>query len=162
MASHFDVVICHNVVQYLIDWPVHVRRMVTLLRDGGVLSVMAPNPAMDVLALAVRDTDPAGAYSMLFAPTVPSVTFGHPMRRLASDRVEEELTASGASVTERFGIRCVMDLVTDEDLKRDPSFVADLERLELTCAAWNLLRTARFWQLVAQRTSGETLGLEGG
>lgn len=158
-ANDFDVVICHNVLQYLPDVPAHVRRMVALVRFGGLLSVLAPNPAMDVLALAVRGTDPAGALARLDAPSVPSVTFGHQMRRLASSEVEATLMSCGATVTDRFGIRCVMDLIADEDLKSDPDFVSDLERLELgLCGREPYWRTARFWQLVAQRTSGETPG----
>ena len=160
-ANDFDVILCHNVLQYLNDVAPHIRHMVGLLRLGGLLSVLAPNPAMDVLALAVRCIDPAGAHARLDASVVTSATFGYQMRRLVSSEVEAMLTSYGATVTDRFGIRCVTDLIADADVKSDPAFISDLERLELElCGREPYWRTARFWQLVAQRTSGERPGPE--
>jgi S-adenosylmethionine-dependent methyltransferase len=81
-----------------------------------------------------------------------SVTFDHEMRRLEADMVEETLVACGCEVTHRFGIRCVSDLIADDDLKSDPAFAADLERLELElCDREPYLRVGKFWQLVARR-----------
>ncbi|HTY35358.1 class I SAM-dependent methyltransferase [Mycobacterium sp.] len=152
--SAFDVVICHNVLQYVADPLLHIRNMMALLRVGGLLSVMAPNPAMDVLARAVRCTDPAGAFATLDASTVLSVTFCQQMRRITAVEGEQMLVTCGARVTDRFGIRCVTDLIVDQDIKCDPDFFADLERLELAlCQREPYWRTAKFWQLVALRTS---------
>nr|WP_276610740.1 methyltransferase domain-containing protein [Kineococcus siccus] len=152
LARSFDVVICHNVVHYRADVPGTVRQVAELLRPGGVVSVMAPTPAMDVLSAAVRRTDPEAALAVLDAPTVHGVTFDHAMRRVEAATVEEALKDVGCDVEHRFGVRCVMDLVADDDLKRDPQFYARLLTLELAlCEREPFWRTARFWQLTARR-----------
>jgi len=150
----FDLVLCHNMLHYLpdADLPDAVRRLVAAARPGGMLSVLAPNPAMDVFATAVRRTDPAGAAALLDAPTIRSETFDHEMGRLDAGTVEALLVADGCTVERRYGIRCVTDLIADDDLKHDPAFFADLERLEFAlCDLEPYRRMARFWQLVVTR-----------
>lgn len=148
----FDVVLCHNVLHYRADVPATVRFLTALVRPGGVLSVMAPNPAMDVLSAAVRRQDPVGALDVLDAPTVHSETFDHPMRRLEPAEVEQALGDAGCTVEHRFGIRCVMDLIADDERKSDPAFYGQLLDLELQlCEREPYWRTARFWQLTARR-----------
>lgn len=148
----FDVVLCHNVLQYRTDVPGTVRLLASLVRPGGVVSVMAPNPAMDVLSAAVRRLDPVAAGAVLDSPTVHGVTFDHPMRRLEAAEVEQALTEAGCAVERRFGIRCLMDLIADDERKADPDFYEQLLELELLlCEREPYWRTARFWQLTARR-----------
>lgn len=154
LAGGFGVVLCHNVVQYRADPAATVARLVELLRPAGMVSVMAPNPAMDVLLAAVRRTDPQEALAVLDAETVHGRTFDPPMRRVEASTVEAALLWAGCAVEHRFGIRCVMDLLSDDDLKRDPAFYARLAELErAVCEREPYWRTARFWQLTARRAS---------
>jgi S-adenosylmethionine-dependent methyltransferase len=147
----FDVVICHNVLHYRADVPATARCLAGLTRPGGVLSVMAPNPAMDVLSAAVRRQDPVRALAVLDAPTVHGETFDHPMRRLEASEVEQALAGAGCTVEHRFGIRCVMDLIADDERKSEPAFYGQLLDLELRlCEREPYWRTARFWQLTAR------------
>jgi S-adenosylmethionine-dependent methyltransferase len=151
-TAGFDLVLCHNVLHYLADVPATVDRLVRMVRPGGVLSLLAPNPAMDVLAMAIRRTSPADALALLDAGTVRSETFDRDMRRLDASSVEPALISSGCWVSHRFGIRCVIDLIADDELKSDPTFFADLERLELElCDREPYRQTARFWQVLAVR-----------
>jgi len=151
-AGTFDVVLCHNVVHYRADPASTIADVARLARPGGVVSVMAPNPAMDVLAAAVRRTDPDAALAVLDAPTVDSATFDHPMRRVEAATAEAALVAAGCTLEHHFGIRCVIDLIADDELKHDPDFYQRLLALELAlCAREPYWRTARFWQLAARR-----------
>ncbi|WP_432572606.1 methyltransferase domain-containing protein [Kineococcus sp. SYSU DK005] len=154
LAGAFDVVLCHNVVHYRADLEGTLTQLVRLLRAAGVISVMAPNPAMDVLAAAVRRTDPREALAVLDAETVHGRTFDHPMRRVEAATVEAALQRAGCEVEHRFGIRCVMDLIVDDELKRDPGFYDRMRELEVAlCEREPYWRSARFWQLTARRTS---------
>jgi S-adenosylmethionine-dependent methyltransferase len=147
----FDVVLCHNVLHYRADVPATVRLLASLARPGGVVSVMAPNPAMDVLAPAIRRMDPARARAVLDSPTVHGETFDREMRRLEGADVERALGDAGCTVERRFGIRCLMDLVADDGIKSEPAFYDQLLELELLlCEREPYWRTARFWQLAAR------------
>lgn len=151
-TTAFDVVLCHNVLHYRADVPATVRLLAGLVRPGGVLSVMAPNPAMDVMAAAVRLLDPVRAGQVLDSPTVHGETFDHDMRRLEAAQVEDALAAAGCAVEHRFGIRCLMDLIADDERKSEPEFYAQLHELELRlCEREPYWRTGRFWQLTARR-----------
>ncbi|WP_262391271.1 methyltransferase domain-containing protein [Nocardiopsis sp. CNR-923] len=148
----YDLVLCHNVVQYSADVAATVATAVRMARRGGTVSVVAPNPAMDVLAAAVRRADPDAALDLLDADTVRSRTFGHDMHRVPCEAVESALREAGCPVTHRFGLRCVTDLIADEELKHDPAFFARLLRLETAlCDREEFWHTARFWQLLAVR-----------
>ena len=146
----FDLVLCHNVLHYRPDVEADVAALVSLCSIGGVLSVMAPNPAMDVLSAVARRGDPTEALAVLHAPTVRVVTFDHEARRLEPEVVETALVAAGHQVQHRFGIRCVMDLMADDEVKSDPARYDALEELELAlCERDPYRRAARFWQLTS-------------
>lgn len=149
----FDVVLCHNMLQYRADPVATVAQLVALVRGGGLLSLIAGNPAADVLAAAVRRLDPDEALQMLDASTTRTVTFDHDVRRLEAADIIAALHTNGCRIRSRFGIRCIADFITDDDLKADPDFYARLERLELAvCDREPFVHTARLWQLVAERT----------
>lgn len=107
---------------------------------------------MDVLSAAIRRLDPARARAVLDSPTVHGETFDHPMRRLEAEEVERSLEAAGCTVERRFGVRCLIDLIADDERKADPRFYDELLELELLlCEREPYWRTARFWQLTARR-----------
>jgi S-adenosylmethionine-dependent methyltransferase len=148
----WDLVLCHNVLHYRDDPAELVGRLVAATRPGGVLSLIAPNPAMDVLAAAIRDRDPRQGLEMLDAPGRRSVTVGEMMHRLERADVEAAVRAAGATVTDRFGLRTVIDLVTDDDLKHDPEWLRAATELELALCSRDPYRdVARFWHLVCRK-----------
>ncbi|WP_026416685.1 methyltransferase [Actinomadura oligospora] len=152
LGTAFDLVLCHNVLHYRADLARSVSAVAGAARPNGVVSLLSPNPAMDVLSRAVRLADPDAALEVLDAPTLRSETFGQDMRRVEPEDAARVLGAAGCVVTHRFGIRCVTDLVADDGLKHEPAFAERLERLELAlCDREPYLRTARFWHLVARR-----------
>ncbi|WP_007023585.1 class I SAM-dependent methyltransferase [Saccharomonospora iraqiensis] len=151
-STGWDLVLCHNVLHYR-DHPAElIGRLVDATRPGGTLSLIAPNPAMDVLAAAVRDRDPVQGVTMLEAPTRRSATVGQVMNRLERSDIEAAVRAAGAVVTDRFGLRTVVDLVSDDDLKHDPEWLSRTMELELALYRRDPYRdVARFWQLVCHR-----------
>ncbi len=144
----FDLVLCHNLLHYA-ESPDERKAVLSAitapLRPGGLLSVLGPNedfgPAQAVLrdrspALALRNLDGAGDEW-----STPG-TVGEVVATLAELGMEEIV---------RYGVRCVSDLVSDDDAA-DPAFMTDLEQLELTLAnRMPHLLTARYYHLIARR-----------
>lgn len=150
--GQWDLVLCHNVVHYVPDLERALRTVSSLVAPGGQLSLMAPNPAGEVVAALVRTQDPGRALDLLVAQTTTMVTFDHVVRRIEADEVAEQLQAHGLSISARYGIRCANDLVADDARKHDPQFWDGLLALELAmCNREPWTRTGRFWQLVAER-----------
>jgi S-adenosylmethionine-dependent methyltransferase len=159
----FDLALCHFVIQY-VDEPADVVAAVAqAVRPGGLVSLIAPNPASDVLAKAVRDVDPATAMHMLDAATARTETFEHDVARIGVDQGRELLEAAGCSVVGRYGCRAVIDLIADDVAKRDPERYAAIERLELAVCDRSPYRdVARAWQLVARKELPDDESVEHG
>lgn len=81
----FDVVVCHNVLQYCGSVTATVSTLATVLADGGAVSLLAPNPASDVLVAAVRKQSLPEALALIHASTVRTATFDHDVRRIEPD-----------------------------------------------------------------------------
>lgn len=150
--ADFDVVLCHFVVQYLADPAEAVRGVVEAARVGGLLSLVAPNPASEVFAKAVRGKDPSAALTLLDSPTFRAAAFEHDVARVHWRAAARDLRAAGAEVVGRYGSRCFIDLVDDDVFTSDPEHWEDILRLEIAVCATSPYRdVARAWQLVARR-----------
>lgn len=148
----FDLVLCHNVVQYQPDTARLVQSLATLVRPPGAVSLMAVNPASDVLTAVVRDGDLGQAAKMLTAPVARARTFDHDVRRVPAAEAEQALAECGFAVERRYGIRVLVDYIADDARKGDPHFYQQLEELELAvCDQPEYFGVARLWQLVARR-----------
>ena len=151
-TDEFDVVLCHNLLQYVADRPAMLGAIMAPLRRDGLLSVLAPNADSDALRTAIRGLDPRRAlhdldsdvsYVDLLDAEVPACTAAQTIGQLA------EL---GFGLVTRYGVRCVCDYITDDEIKQDPAFFAELERLELAMSdRMPYLLTARFFHLIARR-----------
>ncbi len=158
LASHdlrdHDVVLCHFVLQYLAEPAAVVQIVVQCLRPGGVLSLIAPNPASSVLVAAVRDVDPVGALDRISASTAPTATFSHEVALIERATAERYLEQADCSIVGRYGARAVIDLIADHDAKCEPDIYAAIERLELAlCDRPPYRDMAALWQLIATRGS---------
>jgi S-adenosylmethionine-dependent methyltransferase len=146
----YDVVLAHNVIQYLPDPAATLRAAVGLIAPGGLLSVIAINRHSQPLQQATLHLDPAGALAALDADRSRTHTFDTTLSLFTADQVIGWL--DGCALLGHHGILAVTSYIADNDRKHDPVFFADLERLELALAdrmPYPLL--ARFFHLVLRR-----------
>lgn len=147
-GHEFDLVLCHNLLHYAesVEERELVLRAITVpLRPGGLLSVLGPNEDFSPVRTAVRDRAPDLALEELDAV---ASEWSSPCT--VSEIVATLVTLGMAEVV-RYGVRCVSDLVADADVE-DPTFLADLERLELALSGrMPHLLTARYYHLIAKR-----------
>jgi S-adenosylmethionine-dependent methyltransferase len=147
----YDVVVCHNLLQYQADPTVALQAAVNALRPKGFLSVMAINRHSTPLTAAIRQNDLTAAYAALSTNEAQTDTFGTTITLHTADEVAAILDGLGCPVRAHYGIRSVCDYITDDERKHDPAFYADLERLELALTDRPpYMHTARIFQLVAQ------------
>ena len=150
--GEFDLVLAHFVIQYLDDPQDALLRIARLVRPGGLVSLVAPNPPSEVLATAVRENDFAAAERLLGATRYHTATFDHDVARISTKEAENLVTSCGLDILGRYGGRIVMDLLPDNEPKYDEDSYAALERLELAMCGLSPYRdVGRFWQVVARR-----------
>jgi S-adenosylmethionine-dependent methyltransferase len=152
--SGFDVALCHFVIQYVADPAAAVRAVASCVRPGGLISLIAPNAASEVLAKAVRELDFTAAAQLLAARTSYAKTFEQPVARISADAASGYLESAGCQVIGRYGARIVMDLIATDSVKYNPQTYAEIERLELDlCGTAPYRDVGRSWQLVASRSA---------
>lgn len=152
-SASYDVVLCHFVLHYRDagEQRADVRRLAGEAAPGGLVSLVAPNPANRVLSGLVR-RGPGAAFAELQSDRWESVTFAHPGRQVESADAAVDLEATGLSVVGEYGGRIANDLLTDDAAKQDPAYYAELERLEIAlCDRDPYRRIGMFWQLVARK-----------
>ena len=150
-SGDYDLVLCHFVLHYRAAGAGDIARLARLVRPGGRLSVMCPNPVAMVLSTLVR-SGPEAALEQLKADSIRSVTFDHDARKVTADEVAAEMGAAGLDVVARYATRIANDLLTDNDAKADPVFFERLLELELAlCDREPYVRIGGLWQLVASK-----------
>jgi S-adenosylmethionine-dependent methyltransferase len=110
-AESFDVVICHDLLEYTEDPSTTVRDIAHVLRNDGVASVLVRNRAGEVLKDAVRSGDWKLATANLTAETVLDTLCGNRMRLFAPADVREMLARAGLEVVAEHGVRVFFDYV---------------------------------------------------
>jgi len=152
-SGSFDVVLCHDVLQHrgtLHQVGEDVATLASSLRPGGLLSLLAPNPAAEVLAAAVHG-DPAQAWVLLDAARSVDDVTGRTVLRLDPDDVLDAVRAAGCDPAGRAGVLSVTGLL-HAGAVADERLVDDLEHLETALSDREPhLRSARSWHLAARR-----------
>lgn len=135
-AGAADLVICHNVLEY-VDSPAEAMAAVArMLRPGGQVSVLAANSVAAVLhrALAGRFAE---ARDLL---TVPSPAPSPAPRRFTLRELSSLLAGAGLRAGESYGIRIFGGLVPGALTEGDPGAAAALLELERAAAGYPALR----------------------
>ena len=123
--GHFDLVLCHSVLEVVDDPVSTLREIADVLRPGGQLSIATANRAGAVLARAVSG-HPVEARALL-ADTDPAPGRSRPARRRFSPpELLDLVTGAGLLPGEWRGISVVADLLSASS-GADPAAVRSLE-----------------------------------
>ena len=123
-AGAFDLALAHDVLEEVQDPALVVRQIATVLRPGGVLSVMVANPVAGVLA-RVLTGDVTGALAAFRRPGQQA----YDVEALAN-----QCLAAGLQVGSVEGVGVFTDLVPGIELER-PGAIAALSELEAAVAS---------------------------
>jgi S-adenosylmethionine-dependent methyltransferase len=138
-ADEFDVALCHNLVHYADDRLALLRALAAPVREGGLLSVLAPNPVAAPLYAVLMRHDSARAMAELDRG---------PFQACTADVVGAELATVGTPVAAHYGVLCVVGYLHPEELAADYDRLAELELALSTRAPYPA--TARYFHLVAR------------
>jgi S-adenosylmethionine-dependent methyltransferase len=155
-AGSFDVVVCHNLLEYLEDPLTVVQYIAQLVRDDGVTSILVRNRAGEVLRAALKSGDWKLAADNLCAKTVMDSLFGEPVRVFAPTDVDSILAGAGLEPVTRLGVRVFSDYLEWEALASDA--YGKVFDLELTLGARpEFAAVARYIQVIAARSRAPAL-----
>jgi S-adenosylmethionine-dependent methyltransferase len=149
----FDVILCHNVLEYADDPGAVLAGAAGLLRDSwALLSVLVRNQAGEVLKAAIQTGDLAAAEDALTAEWGQESLYGGKVRLFSLDRMRDALKVASLKVIAERGVRVVADYLPAR-ISRD----ADYQKIfELECKLGSraeFTAAARYIQILACRVS---------
>jgi S-adenosylmethionine-dependent methyltransferase len=109
-TAAFDVILSHNVLEYLDDPIVVLRGAARALRDSSaILSILVRNRFGEVFKAAIQAGDLAVAESTLTAEWGQESLYGGPVRLFTSDSLHLMLKAASLTVIADRGVRVLAD-----------------------------------------------------
>ncbi len=129
-AARFDLILCHNILEYVGDPSAICRTAAHALRDSSsMLSVLVRNQAGEVLRAAVRDGDLAAAERNLTAESAHESLYGGSVRLFTEDSLHAMLKAASLTVIAERGVRVLSDYLPPQ-VSRSAEYdhVFELER----------------------------------
>ncbi len=154
-AESFDLLVCHNLLEYAENPSTIVRNIAHVLRKDAVLSVLVRNRSGEVLRAAIKSGDWKLATANLAAETVVDSLFGEPIRIFAPGEVRDLLGRASLEVVAEHGVRVFFDYLGPQSLT-DEAYRQVFE-LELTLGVRpEFAAMARYIQVIARRYSASS------
>lgn len=140
--GYFDIIICHNVLEYIDDKAVVVRALSRVLKNGGFLSIAKHNRAGRVMQMAVLLDDFEKANVLLDGENSTTSKFGSIRYYEDTDiqKWEPKLI-----VSDTFGIRTFWDLQQNQENHGDEEWQEKMIQLEMRVSQISEYRDIAFF-----------------
>jgi S-adenosylmethionine-dependent methyltransferase len=158
-AGSFDVILCHNVLEFVDDPHSVLRDAAHALRDSSsILSVLVRSQAGEVLKAALQAGDLVAAENNLTAAWGQESLYGGKVRLFKPENLQAALRAASLAITAQRGVRIIADYLPPQ-VSRSAEYnrIFDLERKLGSQPEFAAI--ARYTQCLARRSSSL---LEGG
>jgi S-adenosylmethionine-dependent methyltransferase len=129
-AAWFDVILCHNVLEYLDDPVAVLCAAARALRDSSaILSILVRNRAGEVFKAAIQAGDLANAENNLTAEWGQESLYGGRVRLFTSESLQAMLRAASLAVIAERGVRVLADYLPSR-ISRSAEYeqILELER----------------------------------
>jgi SAM-dependent methyltransferase len=109
-AQSFDVILCHNTLEYVDDPGVVLPALARLMRDSSaILSVLVRNRAGEALKAAIQAGDLTAAEKTLSSEWGEESLYGGPVRLFTPDAMQMLLQSASLQAIAERGVRVVSD-----------------------------------------------------
>ncbi|MDE6318380.1 MAG: methyltransferase domain-containing protein [Lachnospiraceae bacterium] len=140
----FDLVICHNVLEYVPDKKQILQELARVLKQGGMLSIVKHNLPGRIFASAVFSDDPESAFRLLENGDNSDTMFGS-RDTYSNEYLIEQCKQIGLSMKKRFGIRAFFSLSTNDDVKFTKEWYDSMLKLEMKACELDTYKDIAFF-----------------
>jgi phosphoribosylformimino-5-aminoimidazole carboxamide ribotide isomerase len=147
--DEFDMVLCHNVAQYVDEIEPLLDVLFKVLKPGGMLSLILPNQYSLPYQAAFQNGNLDEAYELLDQKQQHSSVFGVDIHEFRADELIAWLEQKGYRVKKHYGIRCMYNYWGTNEEKEDAEVYEKLKKLEFALTDREAYKhTARLFQLI--------------
>jgi S-adenosylmethionine-dependent methyltransferase len=151
-AESFDVILCHNILEYVDDPSAVLCSAARALRDpSSIISVLVRNQAGEVLKAAIKDGDLAATEHTLTAEWGDESLYGGPVRLFTAESLQAMLLESSLAVTAERGVRVISDYLPPR-VPRDHEYERIFELERKLGSRPEFAAVARYTHCLAHRT----------
>jgi S-adenosylmethionine-dependent methyltransferase len=151
-AESFDLVLCHNILEYVDDPGAVFRSAARALRDpSSIISILVRNQAGEVLKAAIRDGDLAATEQNLTIEWGQESLYGGRVRLFTPESLQAMLLESSLAVTVERGVRVMSDYLPPR-ISRSDEYQRILELERKLGRRPEFAAVARYTHCLAQRT----------
>jgi S-adenosylmethionine-dependent methyltransferase len=129
-AESFDLILCHNILEYVDDPRAVLRSAARALRDpSSIISILVRNQAGEVLKAAIQDGDLAAAEHNLTAEWGHESLYRGRVRLFTAESLRAMLLESSLALTAERGVRVISDYLPPKVSRKDEyKRILELER----------------------------------
>lgn len=157
-SGSFDVILCHNTLEYVEEPEVVLRGAARVLRDSSaILSLLVRNQAGEVLKAAIKDGDLSSAERNLTAEWAHESLYGGNVRLFAPESLKRMLAAASLKITAERGVRVMSDYLPPQ-VSRAAEYERIFELERKLGRRPEFATVARYSQYIARRAGPGTEG----
>lgn len=138
----FDVILCHNVLEYIDDKESVLNELYRVLKPGGMLSIVKHNRAGRIMQAAVMLDDTEKANELLDGKNIATSKFG--AIKDYEDKVISEWN-TGLKCVDSFGIRTFWDLQQNQEKHDLEEWQEKMMQLEMRVSQMDEYRKIAFF-----------------
>ncbi len=151
-ADSFDLLLCHNVIQYSDDWEDLLLSVLAPLTSGGMFSLMTRNQHAVPFDAALDDYELDELPALLEEPHGKSGVFDADISFFTVGFLTKWLEQHGCSIISDYGVFCLYNHYSVSGLYDDVATIAKLHTLEKHLGNQSPYKeTARYIQIIAQK-----------
>lgn len=128
--NSFDLVICHNVLEYVPDREMIITELIRVLKQNGQLSIVKHNLTGRILAYAVFGDDPKSALELLNNSSDENSMFGNRDTYQNEDLIRH-CSCLGAKIDSTYAIRTFFALSSNDKIKYTDKWYKNMLELEM-------------------------------
>jgi len=150
--NEFDIVLCHNVIQFVDEVKPLLEILARVLKPGGFLSLISTNQYSLPYQAAFLEHDLDKAFELLDHNAGYNPVFDIHAHEFRADEVIEWLATMGLVIEKHYGIRCLYNYWGTNKLKQSSQIYDKLKKLEFELTErYPYQLTARQFQLIARK-----------
>lgn len=153
-GEFFDLILCHNLLEFVEEPGVVLRAASQLMRDASFLSVLVRTQAGEILKAAIQAGDLTGAEDALSAEWGRESLFGGRVRHFQPESLKTMLRQSSLTAGALRGVRVISDYLPPT-ISREAEYQRILALERRLGTRPELAAAARYAQLLVRRGTSE-------